>query len=107
LETGRTDARPAVIDALARAVYAELPDLLREPAEGEPSGRRVRETADRRTEPLPEAGDRVVLIATGLTGVVQERTRCAFTGLTFFRIDPDDFPYPLVQSSLGVRREGS
>lgn len=108
LETGRLDARPSTIAALALAVYVEISDLLKEPsavAQAPPGATEPAAGADA----LPKVGQRVVQTVCGhaTAGVVEERTTCAFTGLTYFRILADEFPYPLVGSSLTVRGEAA
>lgn len=64
-----------------------------------------RRKTGRKTDPVPGIGERVVVLATGTAGSVEDRTRCRFTGKTYLRVVPDEVPYPLVQSSLSVGRE--
>lgn len=56
-------------------------------------------------DPLPEPGDRVEVLPTGDVGTVEHvEPRNEVTGYVYIRLRMDDFPWPLVQPSISVRR---
>lgn len=108
LETGRRDARPSTIGALAEAVFVEPDDLVRVPGPDEhPQGHEDELALGGPPPAAPRVGETVVLRrpTAAEEGTVKKIEYDDVTGRTRLLLDGEEFPFPVWTDLLYATRK--